>query len=89
MYSSPSGFAEKISARRTLLDDHAAVEHDGNSIGEPRDNGEVVADHEERLTPILGGLEQVENLRLDRDVQCRSGFVGNEQRPDRGRSRMR
>ena len=44
------------------------------------DDGEVVANEDERQTPIALQVEkQIQNLRLNRNVERRDGFVANQQ----------
>ncbi len=66
-------------ARRPGLDDGAAIHH-----GKPRrdvvDDGEVVADQEiGHAVPRLELLEEVQHLRLHRDVERRDRLVGDDQ----------
>ena len=68
------------------LDDLAQVHH-RDPVGDVADDAEVVRDEEiGELELVLEVLEQVDDLRLDRDVQGRDRLVGNDQlRPQRER----
>ena len=69
-----------------LLHDHA-VSHDRHPIGEVRDDGQVMADHEHRRPGPLQTAQQAEDLRGDRRVQRRRRLVRDEEarvRGDRG-----
>ena len=63
----------------TDLDELAQV-HDGDRVGEVPDDGEVVRD-DDVGEPVrrLQRLHQVEDLRLDRDVERRDRLVGDDQ----------
>ncbi len=64
---------------RPFLDDPPRV-HDGDAVGMPGDDPEVVGDeHEREIEFLLHLLQQIENLRLNRDVECRRRLVGDEQ----------
>ena len=70
-----------------LLDDDA-VPHHRDAIGQVRDDGEVVADHEHCCPRVLEAAEQAEDLRRDGGVQRRRRLVSDEEprvRRDRGR----
>ena len=57
----------------------AAKIHDPDMIGDVVDNGKVVADEQiGQAEPTLELFDQVENLRLDRNVKCRGWLVANE-----------
>ena len=63
---------------RTMLD-HPAVLHDHDLIAEIAYDREIVGDQDEResyFTPEL--LEKAQDLRLDRDVERRGHFVGDQ-----------
>ena len=68
------------------LDDLAEV-HDRDPVGDVADDAEVVGDEdvgEPEL--VLKVVEQVDDLRLDRDVERRDRLVGDDQlRPQRQR----
>jgi len=65
---------------RRLLDDLAAVHHDHTRHGF-RDNAEVVRDQQDRRSELLLQVAQeLENLRLDGDVERGGGFVGDDER---------
>ncbi len=72
-------WAAQHTVRRPLLDDQPAV-HDRDRVREPGHDGEVVADEQERHAAVLEPPEQVENLRLDGDVQSGRGLVREQQR---------
>ena len=64
---------------RRLLDDLAAVHH-GDAVRHLGDDAEVVGDqHDARAALGLQRAHQVEDLRLDRDVERRRRLVGDEQ----------
>ena len=63
-----------------LFDDAAGV-HDGDAVGHLRHDAEVVRDEQQRqLEALLQVAQQVEDLRLDGDVERRRRFVGDEER---------
>ena len=60
------------------LDDPAGV-HDGDTIGHLCDDAEVVGDQQHgRLCFPAGGLQHLEDLRLDGDVECGRRLVGDQ-----------
>ena len=64
---------------RAELDQVAGV-HDGDAIGDVRDDGEIVRDEEHRQSEFVAEIvEQIEDLLLDRDVERGSGLVRDEQ----------
>ena len=72
------GIAEQRLDRR-LLDDLAAVHH-GDAVGHLGDDAEVVGDqHDARAAIGLQLAHQVEDLRLDRDVERGGRLVGDQQ----------
>ena len=63
---------------RTFLDDTSGV-HDGDAIGNLRDDAEIMGDEEKRkieLAPQF--LQQFEDLLLNGDVERGGGLVGDE-----------
>ena len=61
--------------------DDAAAEHDDHLVGERAHDAEIVADEEDREPHVgLEVLEQVDDLRLDRDVERRGRLVGDQHR---------
>ena len=72
--------AEELLDRRDLLD--LAAVHDRDAIARLGDDGEVVGDEQNRgvLLPRLHLQHQIQNLRLDRDVERRRRLVGDEER---------
>ena len=65
--------------RRADLDELALVHH-GDPVAHRADDGEVVRDEEVREAEVpLEVLEQVEDLRLDRDVERRDRLVADDQ----------
>ena len=71
--------AEQLAHRR-LLDDPSGVHH-RDAVGHLGDDAEVVRDEEQReAEPLLQIAQQVEDLRLDRDVERRGRLVGDQQR---------
>ncbi len=68
------------SAHGARLDDAAGV-HDRDAIGRARDDAEVVRDEQQRQAGLPAhGHEQIEDLRLERRVQCRGRLVSDDQR---------
>ena len=69
--------------RGRQLDDLAEVHH-RDSVGDVADDGEVVGDEEVRQVEVLLQLdEEVQHLRLDRDVERRHRLVGDDElRPE-------
>ena len=64
---------------RRDLDDLAEV-HDDDPRRDVTDDGEVVRDEEIRQVEVaLQVLEQVDDLRLDRDVERRDGLVAHDE----------
>src|SRR3954471_2454921 len=65
--------------RVALLDDLPEVHH-RDPVAHPPDDSEIVGDEEVREPELLlQVLEQVEDLRLDRDVERRDGLVAHDQ----------
>src|SRR5947207_1143406 len=61
------------------LDDAAEIHH-RDLVGEMLDDREVVGDEQVRDFPLrLQILKEVEDLRLDRDVQCTNGLVADDE----------
>jgi hypothetical protein len=67
----------------TLFHNSAQV-HDGHTMAEIADNGEIVGDEEvAQLMFLLQFLHQQEDLGLDRNIEGRDRFVRNDQfRPE-------
>lgn len=64
--------------RRSFLDDPSEI-HDDDAIREMADDAEVVADEEVGQLKLFAKIhEQVQNLRLDRDIQGRHGFITDQ-----------
>ena len=62
----------------SLLDDPAQV-HDRHSVREVAHDGEVVGDEDDRETEAGAEIfEQAQDRRLDRDVEGRHRFVGDD-----------
>ena len=73
-----SGLFVQIGGRRDL-DDLAEVHH-GDPVGDVTHDREIVRDEQERQVQlVLKLLEQVDDLRLDRDVQRRHRLVAHEE----------
>ena len=69
---------------RPLLD-HAAEVHDRHVVGDVRDHRQLVGDEDHRQAEPLGQVdEQVEDLRLDRDVEGADGLVCDQKLGLRG-----
>ena len=65
---------------RRQLDEPAAVHH-GDPIADLPDQAQVVRDEEVgQAEPLLQIEQQVDHLRLDRDVERRDGLVGDDER---------
>ena len=63
---------------RRFLDDAAGI-HDDHPMGEFGDNAEIVGDqHDRRAGALAQVAQQVENLRLNGDVERRRGLVGDQ-----------
>ena len=61
--------------RHAAFDD-AAVLHDDRSVGEITNDRKIVRDEQVGQTePVAQIFEKVDDLRLDRDIQRRNGFV--------------
>src|SRR5437763_17186384 len=61
------------------LDDLSEV-HDGDPIAQVFHDGEVVGDEQIReIELLLQVLEQVQNLRLNRDIERRDWLVGDDE----------
>jgi hypothetical protein len=57
-----------------------SVTHDGDAVRDLGDDGEIVGDEEHGEAEALAEIgEEVEDLRLDGDVEGGGGLVGNEQ----------
>ena len=68
------------STHRRFLDDPAGVHH-RDAVGHFGDDAEVVRDQEQRQAEaLLQVAQQIENLRLDRDVERRRRLVGDDER---------
>ena len=69
--------ANRSSTERSL--DRPTGVHHLHPVGDARDHAEVVGDqHDRRLQVLLDALHDVEDLRLDRDVERRRRLVGDE-----------
>ena len=72
------GTAVDVGARGQL--DHLAQVHDRDAIGDMTDHAEVVADEEVgQAELVLQVLQQVDHLRLDRDVEGRDRLVADDE----------
>ena len=70
--------AEQHFARRDL--DDAAAAHDGDAVGHVVDDREIVRDEEIGEAEFAAQIvEEIENLRLHRDVERRDRFIADEQ----------
>ena len=66
-------------ARRRQLHDPPEVHH-GDPVADVADHRQVVGDEQVgEIEPVLELLEQVDDLRLDRDVEGRDRLVGDDQ----------
>ena len=62
-----------------VLDDLAGI-HDGHAVAHLGDHAEVVRDQDDRGAGLVAQVaHQVEDLRLDRDVEGCRGLVGDQQ----------
>ncbi len=60
--------------------DHLAALHHGDAVADIADHGQIVADEdagEAELAP--GALEEVQHLRLNRDVECRGRLIEEQE----------
>ena len=65
--------------RRRALDDAAGIHH-RDLVGAAGDDAEIVGDEDHRHVPAaLLARQQVEDLRLDRDVERRGRLVGDQE----------
>ena len=72
--------------RRGLLDDLAGIHH-GNVVADLGHHAQVVGDHDDARVGLLAQLDQqVEDLRLDSDVERRGRLVGDQQGGGAGQS---
>ena len=72
------GPSEDLLSRRLL--DNAAEIHDGDAVAEMLDHGEIVRDEEiGEAEPAAQLHEQVQHLRLDRDVERRHRLVADDE----------
>jgi len=72
------GRSENIGLRAEL--DQVAGIHDGDAIGDVRDDGEIVRDEEHRQSEFVAQVvQQVENLLLNCDIERGGGLVGDKQ----------
>ena len=64
---------------RSKLDDFAEI-HDRDSMADMVHHVEIMGDEDEGKAEIaLQGLEKIEDLRLDRDVEGRDRLIGDDQ----------
>ena len=71
-----------------LLDDLPRI-HDPDPVAHPGDQPQVVADQQDRRVDLAAQCgDQVEDIRFDRDIEPRGGFV-EDQEPRIGRERHR
>ncbi len=74
-----AGVAEEV-LERAALDDTAVIHHD-DLFGDIGNDAEIVRDDEDRHVEFaLQVAHQLEDLRLDGDVERRGRLVGDEQR---------
>ncbi len=72
--------------RRARLDQPPGIEH-RHRIAQPVDDAEIMADQQHgEIAPRPEFVEQRQDLRLDRDVERRGGFVEQQQVRLRSRS---
>lgn len=63
--------------RRALLDNATKI-HDGDAITDMMDDGEIMGNENVgKLQLLLKVRQEIEDLRLDRDIQRRHGFIEN------------
>ena len=73
-----SGRVENVGLGAEL--DQVAGVHDGDAVGDVRNDGEIVRDEEHRQSEFVAEVvEQVEDLLLNGDIERGGGLVGNEQ----------
>ncbi len=63
----------------TALLHHHPMAHNRHPVGQARDHGQVMADHQQAVVALAQVLKQVENLRLHCGVQRGGGFVSDQQ----------
>lgn len=69
----------KDGARRPDLDDSSQI-HDGNAMREMAHNGEIVRDEQHcQPSPLAKPGKEVEDTRLNRHIESRNRFIGDEQ----------
>jgi hypothetical protein len=52
--------------------------HDGNAVGSPRNDAEVVGNKQNcHSAPASQVVEHLEDLSLDRYIECRGRFIGD------------
>ena len=62
-----------------------AAAHDVHEFRRLRNDAEIVRDQQQSHTEIpLEAPEEIQDLGLDRDVECRGGFVGDQKVGTRG-----
>lgn len=70
--------SENLGRRGSLQD--AAVLHDGNAIRDLGDDGEIMRDEEDgEVVGASEGAKEIEDLRLDGDVERGGGLIRDEQ----------
>src|SRR5574337_1125665 len=73
---------ERLRVERLAIGDlHDLPEvHDGHPVGDVTDDGQIVRDEEVGQVVLrLEVLQEVDDLRLDRDVQCRDRLVADDE----------
>ena len=69
--------AEYLPRRATLHD--LALVHDNQLVGDPPHDAQVMRDKQNRQRQLLLQFQQqVDDLRLYRDIQCADGFIANQ-----------
>ena len=64
---------------RRFFNDASGIHH-SNAIGDFSNHTEIVSYQKHRQLPLLSEIiEQLENLSLDRDVECGGWFVGDQE----------
>src|SRR5579875_328433 len=77
---------EEASLRRNF-DDLPQI-HDRDTIADMLDDAEIVRDEQQAQAQLLlEAAQQVEDLRLDGHVECRRGFVGDDDARPESKSR--
>ena len=71
--------------RRCALFDDASVLHDGSAVGDVAQHADIVRDEEHRCAVLVAqGAQDLEHLPLERGIECRGRFVGEQEARPQG-----